>query len=490
MSQLSVAPTKMDHVPPPSPATPLIGRAGELGRLTELIGLPTPDQGTSAILLSGDAGVGKTRLLLELRDRAVEHGWCVVAGHCLDFGDSALPYLPFSEIFGRLATEHPALIEAVADANPAIRRLLPGRRLLSGLDQADDESVQRGDLFEAVHAALEQIAQAYPLLVVVEDVHWADQSTREILSFLFSRSFSGPVALVASYRTDDLHRRHPLRRTAAEWARLPGVSRVQLPPLSEPDVRRMIRTIRPSRLPETQMRAIVARAEGIAFFVEELVGATWSGAIPADLADLLLVRLERLDDAARAVVRAAATAGRRVSHALLARVVALDPGVLDLALRSAVESHVLVPVGDDAYAFRHALLAEAVYDDLLPGERVRLHTAYVDALSLRDVEGTAAELARHARASNNTPVAIQASVEAGDDAMAVGGPDEAAQHYELALALACEPPQRPGSLYGAGVQVNGVAALDGGRRRRRCRGGEGRPGTAHGQGCRRALFCR
>src|SRR5262245_30313630 len=102
MSQLSVAPTKMESVPPPTPTTPLIGRAGELGRLTELIGIPTPDQGSSAILLSGDAGVGKTRVLLELRDVAVSHGWQVVAGHCLDFGDSALPYLPFTEIFGRL----------------------------------------------------------------------------------------------------------------------------------------------------------------------------------------------------------------------------------------------------------------------------------------------------------------------------------------------------------------------------------------------------
>jgi DNA-binding CsgD family transcriptional regulator len=449
----------MSDVPPLSSATPLIGRAGELDRLTSLIGLPTPGQAASAVLLSGDAGVGKTRLLVELRDLAEDAGWRVVAGHCLDFGDSALPYLPFTEAFGRLAVDAPALVEAIAEDNPAIRRLLPGRRLLSGGGHAEPDSVDRADLFEAVYAALERLGQAGPTLLVVEDVHWADQSTREMLSFLFSRPFLSPVALVASYRSDDLHRRHPLRRTAAEWARLPGVARMPLPPLSDPDVRRLVRSIHPARLPEMQMRAIVTRAEGIAFFVEELVGAAGSGgqALPADLAELLLVRLERLDDQARATVRAAAAAGRRVPHALLARVVGLPADALDQALRAAVESHVLVPAGDDAYAFRHALLAEAVYDDLLPGERVRLHTAYVDALSRRDVEGTAAELARHARAANNPVIAVQASIEAGDDAMAVGGPDEAAQHYEQALSLCVDPraegPGEPVDLVGLSIKA-------------------------------------
>lgn len=124
---------------------------------------------------------------------------------------------------------------------------------------------------------------------------------------------------------------------------------------------------------------------------------------------------------------------------LLSAVVELDQEELERALRDAVESHVLVQVGDDGYAFRHALLAEAVYDDLLPGERVRLHAAYAEALGSRRVEGTAAELARHARAAHDLDTALRASVEAGDDAMAVGGPDEAAAHYEAALELLADP---------------------------------------------------
>ena len=197
-------------------------------------------------------------------------------------------------------------------------------------------------------------------------------------------------------------------------------------------MRSLVRSIHAGPLGEGALHTIVERAEGNAFFAEELVVATEIGsALPDDLAALLLVRLDQLDDAARQVVRAAACAGRQVSHELLAAVAGLDAGSLGEALRSAVESNVLVPVGG-SYVFRHALLAEAVYDDLLPGERVRLHAAYCAALRSHAVDGTAAELARHARAAHDLVTAVTASIEAGDDAMAVGGPEDAARHYERA----------------------------------------------------------
>jgi predicted ATPase len=350
----------------------------------------TPD---GAVLLAGDAGVGKTRLLAELRDRAQAAGYRVLVGHCLDFGDSALPYLPFSEAFGRLAAEAPTLARSLVEAGPAIARLMPARRVLPEQSApADDENqvhLDRPDLFAAVHAALELLGRAEPLLLIVEDVHWADRSTREMLSFLFSRRFDAPVAIVASYRSDDLHRRHPLRTAAAEWSRLPGVSRVELGRLPDDDVRALVGSLHPGPMSERALRGIVERAEGNAFFTEELVGATEVGpdAIPEALADLLLVRLDQLDDDARHVVRAASVSGRRVPHLLLDRVLDGQVGSLDVALRAAVERNVLVPMGGDGYAFRHALLAEAVYDDLLPGERVRLHAAYAKALQQGGVGG-------------------------------------------------------------------------------------------------------
>lgn len=414
---------------------PLVGRAAELARLCRLTGIDGSGPPSGAVLVAGDAGVGKTRLLAELADRAREAGWRVLLGHCLDFGDSALPYLPFTEVFGDLAVDDPRAVESLAESLPAVRRLLPRQRVMTE-EHDGTPSLERGDLLEAVHRALESLAGDGPLLVVVEDVHWADPSTRELLTFLFTRRFTVPVALIVSYRSDDLHRRHPLRTAVAEWSRLGGVTRVNLPALDDTDVRALIRTLRSKPMIEADIDMIIARAEGNAFFTEELVGAAELGrrSLPDDLAELMLIRLDRLDDDARVVVRAASPAGRRVSYELLSRVAGIGESGLDGALRQAVERHVLVPVGN-GYAFRHALLGEAVYEDLLPGERVRLHAAYAEALRSREVGGTAADLARHARAAHDLPTAVRASIEAGDDAMSVGGPDDAARHYQLALEL-------------------------------------------------------
>ncbi|MGZ8743111.1 MAG: helix-turn-helix transcriptional regulator [Nocardioides sp.] len=417
--------------------SPFLGRAREFAHLTEQLGLGGDAQ-SRAVLLAGDAGVGKSRFLHELVGRASGAGWRSLVGHCLDFGDSALPYLPFSELFGRMAVEDPGLVETLVEAHPALSHLQPGRRLLSGSLPVNEENLDRGELFGAVHGALEMLAQQQPVLLVVEDVHWADRSTRDLLSFLFARGFRSPVGVIASYRSDDLHRRHPLRGNLAQWARVPSVQRLQLDPLADLDVARLVRALLPGPLPERQVHAIVHRAEGNAFFAEELVSAAADGSegrIPDDLADLLLVRLDRLDEGAREVVRAASCAGRRVGHRLLAAVIGQEEDELDRSLRTAVEQNVLLRLGADSYAFRHALLAEAAYDDLLPGERVRLHAAYVGALRSQRVEGTAAELARHARLAHDPDTAVVASAEAGDEAMSVGGPDEAAWHYETALEL-------------------------------------------------------
>ncbi|WP_300644567.1 helix-turn-helix transcriptional regulator [Nocardioides sp.] len=435
----------------------LVGRDAELAELGSLLGVrsseaPGAGRTTGAVLLGGDAGVGKTRLLTELRDLAFTEGWQVVAGHCLDFGDSALPYLPFTEILGRLAGDHPDVVSEVSTAHPALARLQPGRRVLSGeLSGEHAGALDRTELFEALHALLTAVARTAPLLVVVEDAHWADQSTRDMLSFLFSRPVDQPHrsgGLVVSYRADDLHRRHPLRRQVAEWARMRDVGRVQLGPLPETAVGALVAELAPE-LPEDRLRAVtadvVARAEGNAFFVEELVGAATSCGgttdLPVDLADVLLVRLDRLDDTARQVVRAASVSGRRVGHEMLRATAGLDDAALDAGLRGAVDLNVLV-ADRGAYAFRHALLAEAVYDDLLPGERVRLHAAYASALSAGSAPGTAAELARHARAAMDLDTALEASVRAGREAALVGGPDEAAQHLQQALELLADP-RRP-----------------------------------------------
>jgi DNA-binding CsgD family transcriptional regulator/tetratricopeptide (TPR) repeat protein len=419
--------------------TPLVGRADELGELAALVGL-TPAAGGAdrgrVVLLGGDAGSGKTRLTREIAQRATAAEWRVLVGHCLDFGDGSPPYLPFSEALGRLASEQPELVRSLVEASPAIERLHPSHRLLTESD-VSQEPTRRAALLEAVHDSLCTLAIDVPLLFVIEDLHWADQSTRDLLHWLFARRFDRPVALLATYRSDDLHRRHPLRATLAEWSRLPGVARLQLGPLATADARSLVQTLQPETISERDVRQILTRAEGNPFFIEELVAAatTGDGRLPMDLADLLLVRLEQLYDEARLVVRAASVAGRRVSHQLLASGTDLNPGTLDAAVRAAVEANILVSGDGEHYAFRHALLAEAIYQDLLPGERVRLHSAYADALASGAVDGSAAELSRHAWASHDLVTATRASIQAGREAMAVGGPEEAIRHFERALEL-------------------------------------------------------
>ncbi len=421
----------------------LIGRDAELSELVSALGVDASaaDARTGGVvLLSGDAGVGKTRLLAELSGHAARRGWRVTTGHCLDFGDSQLAYLPLTEILGALDDELPEVVEKVGAAHPALTRLRPGRRILTAEGGREATSVDRGDLFAAVHELLEVAAAQTPLLVVVEDLHWADHSTRDLLSFLFARPYAAPVAIVGSYRSDDLHRRHPLRRQVAEWSRLRGVERIALSPLPEDAVRALVAELVPAGLSEAELADIVARGEGNPFFVEELTSVTASPGrwVPADLAEVLLVRLDGLDEYARHVVRAAAVGGRRVSHDMLQAVVDLDPLALEAGVRDAVEMNVLV-ASDGGYEFRHALLGEAVYDDLLPGERVRLHQRYVAALRDGRVRGTAAELARHARQARDLETALSAAIRAGDEAMAIGGPEEAAGHYEQALELLAEP---------------------------------------------------
>ncbi|RYB89571.1 helix-turn-helix transcriptional regulator [Nocardioides glacieisoli] len=422
----------------------LIGRDAELEQLSSQLGIRASEgvgggaapieQSVRAMLVAGDAGVGKTRVLMALRDAAIEAGWHVVAGHCLDLADSSLPYLPFSEILGRVMADQPDVATRVLEQHPTLARLQPGRRVRSSETASGDQALDRGNVYDAFSDLLAALAHDAPVLVVVEDAHWADESTRDMLSFLFSRPVPG-VSLVVSYRADDLHRRHPLRRQVAEWMRLRGVDRLQVEPLRDDDVRLLVRALHPSTMSEAEYSSIVDRAEGNPFFIEELVGAAWSGQVPGELADVLLVHLDRLDDTTRQVVRLVSVAGRQVSHELLAAVSDLGAAELETALRNAVESHVLVASRGGTYAFRHALLGEAVYDDLLPGERVRLHADFVSALGEGRAIGTAAELAQHARRADDRPVAVRASVEAGEEALAVGGPSEAATHFLDAIEL-------------------------------------------------------
>ncbi|MGW6063041.1 helix-turn-helix transcriptional regulator [Streptomyces sp. NPDC055189] len=416
----------------------LVGREDELDRLSGVLERAR-DGEARAVLISGDAGVGKTRALDEVAGRAAAAGMTVLTGHCVDLGDVGLPYLPFTEILAALAADE--RFAPVLDGHPVTQGLLGG-----GTDGAGDVN-RRLRLFEDVAALLAELADIAPLLLVLEDLHWADQSSRDLLRFLLSRNVlqrptGGPhdhrLAVFASYRADDLHRRHPLRPLLAELVRLPAVERLELRPLPDADVARLVRSLRDKTLPDAAVHRIVERAEGNAFYAEELVAATDApaGSVPSGLADVLLIRFEQLSDTAQQVLRTAAVAGRRVGHDLLRDAVGLPEEGLEAVLREAVGRQLLVPGDGDTYSFRHALAREAVYADLLPGERARLHGMFARLLAGRGRQsGSAAERAHHYRESHDLPEALAASLEAADHAQRVGAPAEELRHIEAALDL-------------------------------------------------------
>jgi DNA-binding CsgD family transcriptional regulator len=417
----------------------MVGRDGELGRLLTL--LDDAEAGRSVVaLVSGDAGVGKTRLISEVTRLAAGRGFTVLSGQCAELGDS-VPYLPLADAL-RSAAQSTGVRDALS-SRPALSRLLPegGEGPIADSDRS---GLARQQMFGGVLGLLAELAAAAPVLLVLEDLHWADASTRDLVTFLSRMLHRERVALIGSYRTDDLHRRHPLRPVVAELLRLPSVIAVDLAPLDPSALAEHLTAAAPVRIDATELNDIVARAEGNAYYAEELLAASITGdagersVLPAGLAALLLNRVEQLSDATQRVLRAAAVAGRKADDELVRAASGLAPAEYEGAVREAVTHQLLVPHGTEGYVFRHALLREAVYADLLPGERTRLHATMCSLLAdeqRQTMPGTAAELAQHCLASHDIPGAFAASVRAGKAAEELGAPAEAHRHYDQALAL-------------------------------------------------------
>ncbi|WP_051570803.1 helix-turn-helix transcriptional regulator [Cryptosporangium arvum] len=423
---------------------PLVGRDAELATLRGLLG-GTASGGASAAVVSGEAGIGKTRLLREFARAADAEGALVLVGHCVSFGGDAVPFLPISEAFGRLARDEPETVERLRVHYPPLARLLPQRRMVGS--DGDEGRLDPAVLYEAVLGALFELASDRRVLLVLEDLHWADGATRELFGFLLTRlsaEAAAPVVPVASYRSDDLHRRHPLRTVVLEWGRLPGVLRVALRPLERADAAALVRGLAEgsaTELDDAVLADVLDRAQGNAFYAEQLIAElvaspSSSVMIPRDLADLLLIRLERLSADTRHVLQLIAVAGLKIHHDRLVRVAGLSSAALNAALREAADAHVLDLRPGDKYAFRHALLAEAVYDDLLPGERRRHHAQFAEVIASLEIPGTDADLARHAREAGDLTTAFDAGIRAGDEAMRVAAPGEAMRLYESVQELA------------------------------------------------------
>ncbi|MGV9547563.1 helix-turn-helix transcriptional regulator [Streptomyces ardesiacus] len=367
-----------------------VGRTGELDTLNDALaraaGGAAAGGEPQALLLGGEAGVGKTRLVEEFAAAAHRRGAVVALGGCVEIGADGLPFAPFSTALRALRRHLPEeLAAAAAGQEEELARLLPelaeGAPVTGG-GRHDEESMAR--LFELTARLLERVAARHTVVLVLEDLHWADASTRHLIAYLFRTLRTGRLVVLATYRSDDIHRRHPLRPLLAELDRLRTVRRLELGRFTRDEVGRQIAGILAHEPDPGQVDAIFERSDGNAFFVEELAVAAHEGSctgLTDSLRDLLLVRVEALPESAQRVARLVAEGGSTVEYRLLAAVAQLAEDDLIEALRSAVNAHILLPAPDgDGYRFRHSLVREAVGDDLLPGERSRLNRRYAEAL--------------------------------------------------------------------------------------------------------------
>ena len=407
-----------------SPIT--IGRRTELDAALGVLDAAVAGSVTH-LLITGEAGVGKTRLVGELAIAATARGVRVLRGSCASVGDQGLPYGPIVEILAEVArgTEPDALRTLVGTSGPDLARLVPALDPSSSAAHIQREFLQ-ARLLDALAGLLRRLSESAPVLVIVEDVHWADPATRETLGFLVRSLRTEPVVVAMTLRSDELHRRHPAMPWISELERTGRVSRIDLARLDADETAAMLASITgeaPSAMVASRFHR---RSDGNPFFIEELVLAETgqgSARLPSTLQEILATRLGALSEPARSVVGIVAAAGRRIDHDLLAQSAdRLDVDDLDAALRDAIASQILVVDADtseaEGYAFRHALLAEVAYDDLLPGERRRLHRACAEALAARPTPTGApaaahwAELAHHWAHAHEPVNAFTASLEA------------------------------------------------------------------------------
>jgi class 3 adenylate cyclase len=446
----------------------MIGREAELSTLEDaLLSALRGDGGV--VIVGGEAGMGKTRLVNSLANTARRLGAMVIAGGCSE-AELSLPYLPFLEAIGNyLATaDISALRERLGSAADELAQLFPqfGRHSASLGDPA--QSKMR--LFESILILLGDAARKRALLLILEDLQWADPATRELLDYATRRLRSTNVLIVATYRTDEMHRKHALRPTIQGWRRSGQVEMVDLRPLNARQLADMVCGIFDEQQVSEEFRDFLFdRTEGNPFVLEEMlrdaldrgeIFRTETGwdrktlaefRIPPTVRDTILQRLERLSPDHVAVLAAASVMGRSFDIQSLAEVARVDDGVALAALEASVMAQLIEqedPVSG-RHRFRHALTREAIYEDLVVPRRQQLHSRVADVLEARGM-GASVDVANHLLTAGRYEEAVSMCVSAADDAFERYAYRDAAELLERAAPHVKDPVDRARMLCRAG----------------------------------------
>ena len=443
----------------PMTSSVLVGRREELARMRTLVdGLVDEGRG-GTVLVAGEAGVGKSRLVDAFTEMVAESGARMLVGHCVQFGDEKLPAAALVDIVNELvrSLDDDALDLVIGPAREELTGLVP----LFGPRPTGARPLEHHRLLDLAHGIFSRLVSRGPLVIGVEDLHWADRTTRDLIGFLGMRMRKDPVLLVATYRTDDLHRRHPLLPALAEIQRAVRPERIDIEPLDSDATAELVIAISGHDFDKAAIDRVHRRSGGNPFYVEELlVASDPANQLPPTLHEVVLSRTHDLDNDALAVVRVASAIGSDVDEVLLERVAGMDRPRISDALRQLVDASFLIREGADM-RFRHELTREVFADELLPGERSELHESIARALQGLDPDRTG-EIAHHWYAAGNQPAALGSAVAAGEAANQAGATAQALLHFERALELWDRVPEvdRPTHLTHADLMFLAADAAD------------------------------
>jgi class 3 adenylate cyclase/DNA-binding CsgD family transcriptional regulator/tetratricopeptide (TPR) repeat protein len=436
---------------PKAPERAFIGRERELDALTVSLERALAGVG-HLVMLAGDAGIGKTRLAHEVAQVAGHQGATILWGRCYD-QSGAPPYWPWRQAM-RLYAQHLASEVLLTHMGPGvadIAEIVPELKVrfpdLSSPPPLEPDQA-RFRLFDSVTTFLQTASQHRPIVVILDDLHWADRSSLLLLEFVAREIASAHLLLIGAYRESEVSRRHPLVDTLGRLVRAPTFQRVVLSGLSLPHVAQLLQHTSGVTASSSVVEAVYTRTEGNPLFVTQIAqllahaGGAWAGAIPPAVTDAIGQQLSRLSEACQRILTVASALGREFEFGVLARVTERpDDDVLDL-LDEALEARVLevAPGGSERYQFRHALIQQTLNDGLSPSRKVRLHARIAQALEAlygTDADAHATELVDHCIAAE--PVlgrarAAHYSQVAGEQALASHAYDEALRHLQYALA--------------------------------------------------------
>ncbi|WP_212840421.1 helix-turn-helix transcriptional regulator [Catellatospora sp. IY07-71] len=420
-------------------ASAFIGRAAELRRLADLLATVREKGRPATVLIGGEAGVGKSELLTLFCEQAAAEGAQVLSGACIELGSGAIPYGPLIEALRRLVRERTEE-KARELAGPAWSELAPLISDFTGAEAPVGGQGSQLSVFGAVSRLLDHIGRTTPLVLVFEDVHWADPSTLDLIAYLTRMGSDERLLLICTHRSD-LERGHPVRRVLAAPQFSRGMHRISLSRFTTAEMRDLITALATEPAGPEQVARCAELADGNPYFASQLVAAGYLAdpdRLPETVADMMAVRLEQLSPAAAKVVEVAAVAGRRVGDRLLGAVSELDAETLADALQECLDQLVLVEDRTErGYAFQHALLRAAAYERIADLRRRLRHEAVARALAAEAEKHSrlVPELAYHWFAAAQEPEALAWAVRAGDLAVRMRAFQEAETQYRRALEL-------------------------------------------------------